>query len=69
MNIDLSSIKLTKEPDGWIYINELIGDKYKPTTRLLYDDGSQTIEQHEQRLRLQGSWNIERMSYEFKFFS
>ena len=42
MNIDLSSIKLTKEPDGWIYINELIGDKYKPTTRFLYDDGSQT---------------------------
>ena len=58
MNIDLSSIKLIQ-----------VIDKYKPTTRLLYDDGSQTLEQHEQRLRLQGSWNIERMSYEFKFFS
>lgn len=67
MNINMSEIEL-ELVNGWICIKEII-DGQEKYTRLLYDDGSQTLEQHEQRLRLQGSWNIERMSYGFKFFS
>lgn len=57
MNINMQNIILTKK-DGWIWIAEMKEGKRIPVEKLLYDDGSQTLEQHEQRLRLQGSWNI-----------
>lgn len=67
MNINMQNIELTQK-DGWFWIAERIGEDLYPVEKLLYDDGSQTLKQYEQRLRLQGSWNIERMSYGFKFF-
>ena len=56
MNINMSEIEL-ELVNGWICIKEII-DGQEKYSRLLYDDGSQTREQHEQRLRLQGSWNF-----------
>ncbi len=57
MNINMQNIELIPK-DGWIWIAERIGEELYPVQKLLYDDGSQTREQHEQRLRLQGSWNF-----------
>jgi len=49
MDINMKEIKLVK-PDGqnWVFISE---DGTTPTTKLLLDDGSQSIEKIEENLR------------------
>ena len=60
MDINMREILLSKEKDGWVYINEIIKGVKTPTTKLLYDDGKYTdneLRVLEQQMRDQNTYN------------
>lgn len=51
MDINMKEILLSKEKDGWVYINEIIKGVKTPTTKLLVDDGTKSLAQYQAEVK------------------